>query len=125
MNQEYTVQEILHAEHAWARALFQLDLIAIEHLMADEYGIIQPGGAVVDKAETLASLRSQQRHWDVAYSTDHDIRVYGDTAVVIGRWVARGVNHGQAFDYSARYLCVWVKRAGRWQIVADQSTEIL
>jgi hypothetical protein len=71
MDKENTIQEILQAERAWAQALFDLDLTTIDQLTADEYGIIQPGGVVVDKTETLASLRSAQRHWDVAYSTDH------------------------------------------------------
>jgi hypothetical protein len=104
--------------------LTTLEHECIDQLMADEYQIIQPGGVVVGKAETLASLRSDQRHWEIASSDEHDVRIYGDTAVVIGRWRGRGVNHGQAFDYTARYLCMWVKRNGRWQIVADQSTEI-
>ncbi|MFN8488985.1 MAG: nuclear transport factor 2 family protein [Caldilineaceae bacterium] len=131
MNQEQlAMQEVLQAEQAWTTAFLHLDLAVIEQLMADDYTIIQPGGAVWDKAKTLASLRSEQRHWDKAGSDELSVRIYGDTAnglmaVVIGRWTAKGVNHGQAFDYQARYMAVWVKQAGRWQIVADQSTEIL
>jgi ketosteroid isomerase-like protein len=125
MEQEQSsVHAVLQAEYAWAEALRTLDLAAIDRLMADEYQIIQPGGVVVGKTATMASLRSDQRHWEIAASDEHDVRIYGATAVVIGRWRGRGINHGQAFDYAARYLCVWVKRNGRWQIVADQSTEI-
>ena len=51
--------------------------------MADDYTIIQPGGRVWDKAETLASLRSEQRHWEAAGSDELSVRIYGDTAVVI------------------------------------------
>lgn len=125
MNQEQqTVQAILQAEQAWTAAFLHLDLDTIDQLMADDYTIIQPGGVVLGKAETLASLRSEQRQWASAVSDDHHVRVYGDTAIVIGRWTAKGVNHGVAFDYQARYTAVWVKRTGRWQMVADQSTEI-
>jgi len=125
MNQEQLViQEILQAEQAWTAAFIDLDLAVIERLMADDYTIIQLGGVVWGKAETLASLRSEQRHWDSASSDEHFVRVYGDTAIVLGRWTAKGVNHGQAFDYQARCTSVWVKRSGRWQMVADQSTEI-
>src|SRR5215212_452361 len=126
MNQDQlAVQEVLQVEQAWTAAFLHLDLATIEQLMADDYTIIQPGGRVWDKAETLASLRSEQRHWEAAASNELSVRLYGDTAVVIGRWTAKGVNHGQPFDYQARYTSVWVKRAGRWQIVADQSTEII
>jgi ketosteroid isomerase-like protein len=124
MHEQTTLQEVLNAEAAWAEAYRNLDLDCIDQLMADDYTIIQPGGTVLGKAETMASLRSDQRHWELAASDEHNVRIYGDTAVVIGRWRGRGVNHGQAFDYAARYLCVWVKRDGRWQMVADQSTEI-
>ncbi|CAN5705549.1 hypothetical protein BH10CHL1_BH10CHL1_16910 [soil metagenome] len=125
MNQEQlTIQAILQAEQAWTAAFLQLDIAAIEQLMADDYTILQPGGVVLGKVETLASLRSEQRHWASAVSDDQHVRVYGDTAVVIGCWTAKGVNHGATFDYQARYTAVWVKRAGRWQMVADQSTEI-
>ncbi|MCH7663227.1 MAG: nuclear transport factor 2 family protein [Chloroflexi bacterium] len=53
-----------------------------------------------------------------------NINVYGQTAVVVGRWRAKGVNEGVPFDYAARYVSVWVKNAGAWRIVSDQSTEI-
>ena len=121
---QITLSEVLAAEQAWAEALRTLDLDALEQLMADEYAIIQPGGGVVDKLATLDSLRGERRHWEIARSDEHDVRIYGETAVVIGRWTGKGVNQGQAFDYQARYLCVWVKRDGRWQMVADQSTEV-
>jgi len=123
-HEQVAIHEILQAEQAWTAAFLQLDLATIDQLMADDYTIIQPGGAVVGKAETLASLRSEQRYWASATSDEHQVRIYGDTAVVIGRWTAKGVNHSEAFDYAARYMCVWVKRAGRWQMVADQSTSI-
>ena len=122
---EQTVSAVLAAEAAWAAAYRTLDLAALESMMADEYAIIQPGGEIVDKAATLASLRSGQRHWQVATSDDHHVQIYGEAAVVRGRWIGKGVNHGVSFDYQARYFCVWVKRAGRWQMVADQSTEIV
>jgi hypothetical protein len=34
------------------------------------------------------------------------------------------VNRGVRFDYRARFLSVYMRRDGRWQMVAEQSTEI-
>ena len=56
--------------------------------------------------------------------SDENVRVYGEAAIVIGRWQARGINAGQTFDYTARYMSVWVWRDERWQLVSDQSTDI-
>ena len=118
------VQEVLAAEQAWLEAHTALDVEAIDHLMHSDYTIIRPDGAVVGKEEALASYQDDARHWDYAQSDQLNVRLYDDTAVVIGRWRAKGVNKGEAFDYSARYTSVWVRHEGRWQMVADQSTPI-
>jgi ketosteroid isomerase-like protein len=43
---------------------------------------------------------------------------------VIGRWIGRGENHGQRFDYTARFSSVYVRREKGWQIVLDHSTPL-
>ena len=60
----------------------------------------------------------------MAHSDEHDVCVYGNAAVVVGRWRARGVNAGEPFDYAARYVSVWVKSDGGWRMASDQLTPI-
>jgi hypothetical protein len=100
------------------------DVAALDRLMADEGAQINSVGRVVSKAKVIASFDSGERHRDEAHSNEFRVRVYGETAVVIGRWQARGVSTGQAFEYSPRYLSVWIWRKGRWQMTVDQSTDI-
>ncbi len=119
------IQEVLQTEYAWVEAHGQLDIVTIDHLMADDYTIIRPDGSVDGKAEAITSYRSATRHWDFAEGDEYTVRVYGNTALVTGRWTAKGVvNNGQAFDYQARFMSVYVKRNGQWQIVSEQSTPI-
>ena len=92
--------------------------------MADEYTQVNSAGELVGKQEVLASFLGESRHWDAAESDEYQVQIYGEVAVVYGRWRARGVNADVAFDYAARYVSVWVYRDGRWQMVSDQSTEI-
>lgn len=117
-------QEVMDAEKAWLEAHRKLDVNAIERLMHTDYFQIQGNGDVWDKDDALGTYRSGNRGWEWAESDEIDVSMYGLTAVVRGRWRARGVNHGEAFDYAARYVSVWVKEDGRWQMVSDQSTEI-
>ncbi len=121
---EALIEEVMQAEMAWVDAHRQLDTKTLDRLMADDYFIIRPDGSVAGKEEDLASYQSGQRYWEYAEGDQYDIRLYGQTAVLHGRWRARGVNAGQNFDYSARFLSVYVKRDGRWQMVAAQSTPI-
>lgn len=85
--------------------------------MAPDYLRVDAEGRCVGREQVLASFRSGERGWEEARSDEHRVRVYGDTAVVVGRWRARGTNAGQSFDYAARYVAAWVSRGGRWRMV--------
>jgi ketosteroid isomerase-like protein len=118
------VEAVAQAERYLATAHLQLDLETLEHLLHPDYVIVQSGGKVETKAEVLASYRTGTRHWDTAQADHLDIRLYGDTAIVIGRWRASGQHGTECFDYAARFLSIWVKQKGRWQNIAYQATEI-
>lgn len=117
------VADIIAAERAWVEAHRRLDHEALERLMADEYVAIWADGTVVDKAAELAAYRGD-RHWDFADSDEYEVKLFGETAVLVGRWRARGVNRGEAFDYAARFIAVYVRQRGGWRIATAQSTPI-
>ncbi len=119
-----TVEEVLAAEEAWTQAHLNTDREAIDRLMHPDYTIIKPDGSVWDKKTALASYVLGKRDWNEASSSEHIVRIYGDTAIVIGLWKAKGVNNGEPFDYQARYTSLWVKDSEGLRMVSDQSTEI-
>lgn len=114
---EFAIQEVIQTEREWVEAHRRLNLATLERIMADDYTHIQTDGSVIGKEEDLASYQTGTRHWEFAESDQYDVRMYGDTAILIGRWRARGVNAGQRFDYIARFTAVYVKRKGHWQMV--------
>jgi ketosteroid isomerase-like protein len=116
--------EILAVERAWTEAHLQGDVATIARLMGHDYVKIQPDGSVISRDEALPGYVPEERVWEIAKGDEYNVRIYGDTALVIGRWTARGVNRGVRFDYRARFLSVYMRRDGRWQMVAEQSTEI-
>ena len=121
---ERAVERVLRAEREWLLAHLRLDAQALDRPMAPEYAQIDDRGRIISKEQVLASLRSGERGWEEAHSDEHDVRVYGNTAVVVGRWRARGVNAGEPFDYAARYVSVWVEHDGEWRMVSDQATPL-
>ena len=122
--EERAIRQVLRAEREWLEAHLRLDTATLDRLMSPDYLQVDAAGRCVGKDQVLASLRSGERGWDEARSDEHHVRVYGDTAVVVGRWQARGTNAGEPFDYSARYVAVWVSHGGKWRMVSDQSTTI-
>lgn len=122
--QTKAVDAVIQAEQALAAAHLTLDLATIDRLLHPAYVIVQPGGVQETKAQTLASLQSDNRHWDLAESDELAVRLYGDTAVVTGHWRGRGRNGATAFDYRARFLSIWVCEGGAWRNVAYMATEL-
>jgi ketosteroid isomerase-like protein len=118
------VKQVLLAEREWLLAHLQLDVAALDRLMDPDYLQIDARGGALTKEQVLASFRSGERHWTEAHSDELFVRVYGNTAVVVGRWQAKGTNAGRSFDYQARYVSMWLLRDGGWRMVSDQSTPI-
>ncbi len=116
--------EVSRAEWTLAEAHKSLDLDVIDNLLHDDYIIVQPGGIIETKADVLETYGSGQRNWDVAETDQLDIRFYGNTAVVIGRWKAKGKNNEEKFDYVSRFLSIWINEENRWKNVAFQATDI-
>lgn len=113
--------EIIAVEHAWVGAHRNLDLEKLEYILSDQYRQVKADGSVIGKQELLSSYRSGLRKWEIAESDQHEIRILGDTALLIGRWKGKGENQGKKFDYSARFLAVYQLEAGQWKLVSDIS----
>lgn len=122
--EEQAIAQVMETEAQWVAAHRQLNTDVIDAIMAHDYTQITDSGAVLGKEEVLPTYQTTERHWEIAEGDEYQVRIYGDTAVVIGRWRGKGINHGHAFDYQARFMAVYVKRDGRWQLVADQSTPL-
>ena len=117
-------REGLEAERRWTGAFLEGDVERLAALMDDEYHQVQADGSVKTKQQVLASFSGGRRSWERAESDEHLVKLYGDTAVVVGRWRAKGGTWGETFDYVARFVSVYVRRSEGWRMVMDQSTPL-
>ena len=118
------VDEVIEAERRWVQAHRELDLVSIESMLSEDYVQIRADGSVIGKLEAIESYRSGKRRWDHVDSDQYRVSVHGDVAILVGRWIGRGEDKGARFDYTARFMAVYAKRDGIWQLVADQSTPL-
>jgi ketosteroid isomerase-like protein len=116
--------EVIAVEQAWVEAHRNLDLATLEHILSDQYRQIQANGKVIGKKELLASYRSGLRNWEIAESDQYEIRLLGETALLIGRWRGKGQNQDDKFDYSARFLAVYRLERGEWKLISDVSAPL-
>ncbi len=124
MSERKAIQEVIETERRWVQAHRDLDIDVIEAILNEAYTQLQSDGSVKRKPETVASYASGHRHWDVAESDQYDVQIFGDVALLIGRWIGRGENSGDKFDYMARFMSLYVKTTEGWKLIADQSTPV-
>src|SRR6202521_1903031 len=117
-------QEIRRLEREWFDSYVRGDRAAFDRIVADDAVITYGNGKVGNKSEAIAEIKAPA---DASYSLTSDdvqVRVYGDTAIVTGRVPEKGAFNGRSLNSQSRYTDVWVRRNGRWQVVAAQSTRL-
>jgi hypothetical protein len=109
-------------ERQWAEASCTGKLT--ETLFADDFQGTSPSGKRYDKAEAVHEDRSERAtncHLD-----DAKVRFFGDNvAIIYGS--ERAVRKGKDGTENLRCLIwtdTWLKRGGKWQIVAAQDTAV-
>ena len=116
-------QEVQKLERRWLDAYEQRDDKAMYLIVADDFTITFPDGSVLTKSQVMESLKptGQTNRPSVKFYTEGvQARVYGDTVILIGRVVAEYQRDGKTIGKEQqRYTDTYVKRQGRWQVVAS------
>jgi ketosteroid isomerase-like protein len=116
-------QELMQREHAWTEAFKNRDPAVLNSMLADDFIFTDDEGHVYSKAQYIAAV-TQAIKVDSYGIADHTVRVYGDTGIVAGRWTGKMTIDGKDASGAFRYTDTFVKRQGRWQVVASQDTRI-
>ena len=117
-------QEVRNLNQEYDKAIVAQDEAAYERLYADNARIIEIGGKVSDKRAMIERAKADETKFEVGQSDEIDVKIFGDTAVVTGRWTQKSVTKGLPFSAILRYTTVYAKLNGKWQIVSDQVTPI-
>lgn len=114
-------EEIAQAEEARYAAMIARDKATLAQILADEFVYHQPSGKVQNKPGYLEQVTTGEVRITKAQRYDTSTHVYGDTATVMGSTKVDLEMKGEPKVFDLYFLNVWVKRDGRWQIVARQS----
>ena len=108
--------ELIKMDKDWTAAELRGDKTAASAFVADDYWATNPDGKVVNRAQYLEALAAST---DTDVADDYSVRFFGDVAVMTHRGTVTGDR-----NYQYRSTHVWVKRNGKWQLIAHQSGEI-
>src|SRR5438270_11883030 len=116
--------QIKKLEQDWAQATLKSGAAAVDQYEADDIVTTDPGGRVTDKAQDKTDLSSGDLKFVSMELSDMTVHVYGNAAVAAGTNTLKGTYKGQDITGKYRFTDTWVKRNGKWQVVATQSTKM-
>src|SRR5688572_2830371 len=108
--------QLIQLDKAWTHAELKGDKKAAGAVIADEYIGTTQRGEIEDRDKYLESVVPNA---DMVKSDDYRVMIYGNTAIMTHRGTVEGVRNIQF-----RSTHVWMKRAGKWQIVAHHGSRI-
>ena len=127
-------REIRELESQLSRAVVAGDRGLFDRMLAGDFTHTSHSGQFKTRAEWMAEDKVDSRQgkpqagkttYEAFDVDDLAVRIYGETAVVTGRSSPKGrTAKGEPIRGQYRFLRVWVKRDGHWQVVAFQGTRI-
>lgn len=116
--------EVLRREEARFTAMVKADLAVLEDVLADDLTYVHSNGNLDGKREFIEALRSGRTKYHSFEREGVAVRKYGDTAVVTGRAHVLVQAAGAELDFKLFFTDVYVRRGGKWRMVAWESTRL-
>jgi hypothetical protein len=115
-------QQVLQLEQQRMQAMMDADAETLNRVLADELTYVHTTAKLDSKESFIGALSSGDLNYESITSTESQVRIYGDTAVVTGNGDVRVTSGGRHNTFSISYTDVWALRDGHWQMVAWHAT---
>jgi len=110
-------------ERSIEQATMRGDVAYLDSVYAPSFRFKHSTGTLEERGQRLAALRARR---DTVFARDVDsldVEVHGDIALSTGRIHVRQQSSDPRWrEYTIRYVRVYVRRAGRWQLLTHHST---
>ena len=122
--EDAAVVQVKKVDQQWADATLRRDAASLNRILADDLKYVHGNASVQNKQQFIASLNSGDMVYHSIDFQDVDVRVLGDTAVVMSMPRIKIFIDGKEQQFQVRFLRVYVKRKGAWQMLAHQATRL-
>lgn len=100
------------------------DTSTLEALLSDDFVGINPNGDIASKAQDVKDLKDGTTDFESFDPSEVKVRVFGDAAVLTGRYRVKLKYKGRDIDDRVRTTEVFARRGGKWQCVSMQVTRV-
>ena len=120
-------EDVRKLEREWLDAYEQHNAEAMDRIVAEDFAITFPGGKIQTKAQIMAMIKRPPREGASAtrfHTEEVQARAYGDTVILMGKVVEETQKEDKTAREESRYTDTYVKRDGRWQVVASHLSNL-
>ncbi len=123
---EKITEEITQLSTSWGKASLTKDTAFLKSIWADDFSYIGADGTVRDEKANLALYEDDTNTVTSGANTAFNVRVYGKNfAVADGdNYVAGKDKDGKPFRTTWRWTTVWIRKDGKWKVVAGHASEL-
>lgn len=116
-------QDLGKLEKVWNEAHEHGDADALQRLWAEDLEVAVPRMPVMIKTDAVAFARSGRMKFLRYATSDINVRVYGDAAVVTGRLQRTRTLNGQEVSDDWRFTKVYTRQEHTWRVVSFHASE--
>ena len=118
---EQTLRKI---EQELADELVKGGVSSFEKYLEDSYLFIGDDGAVVNRADFIALLKSGDLKYESSKIDQIKVRIYHDAAIMIFRTTDKGTYKNNDISGQLRWTDVFTKEGESWKLVSSHGTKI-
>lgn len=116
--------DLAKAAADYDQAQIHSDRAGLEKALADDWILANSAGKTQTKHEFIAESVAPGSSVEPYTVQDETIRVWGDGATLAGLVDYKGKSEGKPFQVRIRFVDVWRKKDGRWQVVYTQAARV-
>jgi len=117
-------QAILQAEKQWMAAIQKPDAATLEKLLHVQLIYGHSTGVTDTKASYIGKVLSGKQKYAGVEQEIVKMQQVGETYIVHAKMHMFGMNQNGKFDDRLMLTQTWVKREGRWQLLAHQTAKL-
>lgn len=117
-------RQLLKAEADACQAFEAGNADALRRALTADFTLVDSHGSVTNLEQNLAEVAAREPFYEEFRNHDQQVRLYGDTALIVGITSIRGRAGGEPFTANFRYTDTWIHRDGKWLLAASHASRL-
>jgi hypothetical protein len=116
--------QLREIEKRTVAALVDRNFQALGNIFAEEWMLIGSEGQVLSRQQIFEQLRSGELKFSKYELGEMEIRIFGDTAVVVGHGNPHGEYKGEKFEQDEVFSDTFIRAGEKWRCVLTHSSQV-